>query len=57
MDNANEEFIWNLVGFILASKNRLIILQYLNNNRALPSQISKKFSIPIGHTSIPLNAK
>jgi len=51
MDNTDEEDLWNLVGFILASKNRINILQYLNNNSALPSQISKKFNIPMGHTS------
>ena len=51
MDNADKEIIWNLVGFILASKNRINILQYLNKNSSLPSHISKKLNIPIGHTS------
>ena len=51
MDDINEQKIWELVGYILVSENRIMILQFLNDQHAIPSQISKKLGIRMGHTS------
>lgn len=42
---------WKLVGYILASKFRYMIMEYLNNQNSLPSKISVDLNLHLGHTS------
>lgn len=51
MDNNNGQKIWNLIGFISASKYRLKILSYLYSRSTTPSQLANYLKITTGHVS------
>jgi len=46
-DNAS----WNLLGFVLASDNRMKVMFALEGSFATPTQISESTSLRIGHVS------
>lgn len=51
MDNNNGQKIWNLIGFITASKYRIKILSYLYYKSTTPSQLANYLKITTGHVS------